>query len=220
MRLHTLIFDFDGTIADSFEATLRVANALAPEFGYRPALPEEVEELRGSSYRTVAAKLGIAWHKIPLIAGRIRRELSRTVSEMETFEALPHVLLELRRRGIQLGILTSNGRDNVERFLVARNMKEFDFISSGTSIWGKQRQLKSLLRSRGLHASEVAYVGDEVRDIEATKPLDVCMIAVGWGYTAAAHLAAHAPDYLIQTPADLLEIPRLRNAPGRGLDVE
>jgi phosphoglycolate phosphatase len=210
MALNTLIFDFDGTLADSFDATLRVANALAPEFGYRPAQPHEIEGLRASSYRNIAAQLRIPWHKIPRIARRIRKELSCSVAEMKTFEGLPGVLLELRQRRIRLGILTSNDRDNVERFLIARDLMHFDFISSSASVWGKRRRLAALLRRRGLKAAEVAYVGDEVRDIEATKPLQVCMVAVAWGYTSMAHLASHAPDHLVLKPIELLDIPELR----------
>jgi HAD superfamily hydrolase (TIGR01549 family) len=210
MTLSTLIFDFDGTLANSFDATLRVANALAPEFGYRPAEPHEVEALRSASYRSVAAQLGVAWHKIPLIATRIRKEVASMVSELDTFDGMPEVLAELRRRGLQLGILTSNDVRNVERFLAARSLNYFDFVTSSSSVWGKERRLKSLLRSHRLEANQVAYVGDEVRDIEATKPLGIRMIAVSWGYTSKAFLAEHAPDYLIDLPVELLKIPTLK----------
>jgi HAD superfamily hydrolase (TIGR01549 family) len=213
MTLRTLIFDFDGTLANSLEATLRVANELAPEFGYRPAEPHEIEALRGASYRSIAAQLGIAWHKIPLIATRIRKELASKVSEMATFEGLPQVLNELRSRGLQLGVLTSNDVRNVEVFFAARGLTGFDFITSSSSVWGKERRLKALLRSRRLGAHEVAYVGDEVRDIEATKPLGVSMIAVSWGYTSKAFLAAHAPDFIVDTPGELLELAPLKRAP-------
>lgn len=209
MTLSTLIFDFDGTLVNSLEPTLRLANALAPEFGYRAAQPHEIEALRCSSYRSIAAQLGIKWHKIPLIAARIRRELSSTVAQMGTFEGLPEALEELRSRGLRFGVLTSNDRENVQRFLAAQKLPDFDFISTSASVWGKQHRLKTLLRRRGLSTAEVAYVGDEVRDIEATKALGICMIAVGWGYATAAHLAAHGPDHLVRTPADLLSLPRL-----------
>jgi HAD superfamily hydrolase (TIGR01549 family) len=211
--LRTLIFDFDGTLANSLDATLRIANELAPEFGYRAAEPHEIEALRGASYRSIATQLGIAWHKIPLIATRVRREVASKITEMATFEGLPQVLFELRRRGLQLGVLTSNDTRNVERFFAARGLTCFDFITSSSSVWGKERRLKALLRSRRLGAHEVAYVGDEVRDIEATKPLGVSMIAVSWGYATKALLAAHAPDFLIDAPSDLLEIPPLKRDP-------
>ncbi len=213
MTIRSLIFDFDGTVADSFDATVRIANALGPVFGYRPAQPDEVEVLRTWSYSRVASELGVSWHKIPLIAARIRKELSENVAHLETFPGLPTVLGELRARGFGLGILTSNSKSNVERFLAARGLDQFDFVSTSSSVWGKQRRLKALLRSHKLRADEVAYVGDEVRDIEATRPLDICMVAVGWGYSAVDHLAEHRPQHLITKPAELLDIFVKRNAP-------
>lgn len=213
MTLRTVIFDFDGTIANSFAVALKIANEIAPEYGYRPARAEEVEALRRASYREVASQLGVAWHKIPLIAARVRRELGRSVETMDTFEGLPSVLGELQARGLRLGILTSNAKANVERFLALRGLPHFDFISTSSSVWGKERRLKALLKERGLEASQVAYVGDEVRDIEATKPLSICMIAVGWGYTAPELLSAHYPDYLLTSPPELLSILRLGERP-------
>lgn len=207
MTVRALIFDFDGTIANSFDVTIGIANALAPVFGYRAAKPEELEELRRWSYRRVATELGVSWHKIPVIAARIRRELAASVASLETFDGLAPVLTELRARGFSLGILTSNSRPNVERFLEARDLsRQFDFVSTSSSVWGKQRRLKALLRSHGLQPSEVAYVGDEVRDIDASKPLGICMVAVGWGYSAPEHLADHDPNYLVTRPAELLDI--------------
>jgi phosphoglycolate phosphatase len=128
---------------------------------------------------------------------------------LPTFDGLPEVLSNLRARGVLLGILTSNDRDNVSRFLAARDLQHFDFISTSTSVWGKERRLKSLLRKQRLSPSEVAYVGDEVRDIEAVKPTGMRRVAVTWGYTATERLAAHAPHHLITAPEELLKLPGL-----------
>ncbi len=206
MDFKAVIFDFDGTLADSLQAALRIGNRLAPEYGYRPVQPGEIEALRRLPYRKVAAHIGLAWHKIPRVATRIRSELSHRLEEVQPFAGLPGVLSELRARKFRLGILSSNARKNVERFLDAHELDDFEFISTASSVWGKQRRLKALLKSRQLEANEVVYVGDEVRDIEATKALDVHVIAVAWGYTAREHLAAHRPDHLIDRPEELLEI--------------
>jgi phosphoglycolate phosphatase len=140
------------------------------------------------------------------VAVRIHQEMGARLGELEPIAGLPSVLSELRARGFSLGILTSNTRSNVEQFLAAHALDRFDFIGAAVHIWGKQRSLKSLLKSRELATHEVVYVGDEVRDIEATRALTVPMIAVGWGFTTSSHLAAHKPDHLIDRPEQLLEI--------------
>ena len=206
MRLETLIFDFDGTVADTFETTLGILNSLAGEFGYRPAEPDEVQELRGLSYGEVGRRLGVSLHKIPFIAARVRRELAESMAGIRPFEALPAVLQQLRESGLSLGIMTSNSRRNVETFLAANEIDSFDFISTAINVWGKQRALKRLLRRRGLDVRATAYVGDETRDIDACKALNLEVVAVSWGYTLAAQLSAQNPDRLVEHPSELLDL--------------
>jgi phosphoglycolate phosphatase len=206
LPVKVVIFDFDGTIADSFDAALRIANGLAPEFNYRVVKPEEIAALRHYSYRKLAEHIGVAWHRIPRIAARVRRELESRFGELQPFAGLSEVLHELRHRGFGLGILTSNSRANVEKFLTIHRLGSFDFIATSASLWGKERRLKSLLKKQGLTAAEIIYVGDEVRDIEASRALAVRSVAVGWGYAAKEQLALHLPDHLIDRPEELLEI--------------
>ena len=214
MDFKVVLFDFDGTLADSFRAALQIGNRLAPEYGYRPVQPGEIEQLRRLPYRDVAAHIGLAWHKIPRVATRVRSELAAKLEEVQPIKGLREVLRELRARNFRLGILSSNTRDNIKRFLDAHELDEFDFITTSSSVWGKERRLKALLKSQRLSTTEVVYVGDEVRDIEATKALAVRVIAVAWGYTAREFLAAHEPDHLIDRPEELLQILPERRAMG------
>ena len=206
MPLKCIIFDFDGTLADSFATTLGILNSLAGEFGYRPAAPEEVQELRRLPYREIGQRLGVSMHKLPWIAARVRRELAQSMTGIRPFEGLPEVLDQLRGSGLSLGIMTSNSRRNVERFLAANQLDSFEFISTSTNVWGKRRALRRLLRRRGLAVEETVYVGDETRDIEATKALRMKVIAVSWGYTLAEQLSSEDPDHLIDHPAQLLDL--------------
>lgn len=212
MDFRVVIFDFDGTIADSFQAALQIGNSLAPEYGYRPVRQDEIETLRRLPYREVAGHIGLAWHKIPRVAARVRSELHRRIEEVQPIEGLRDVLCELRARGFGLGILSSNSRANIERFLKAHGLDAFDFITTSSSVWGKERRLRVLLKNQRLSTSDVIYVGDEVRDIEATQALAVRVIAVAWGYTARDFLAAHEPDHLVDRPEELLSILRERSA--------
>ncbi|HKP60317.1 MAG TPA: HAD-IA family hydrolase [Polyangiales bacterium] len=203
MPIRAAIFDFDGTVADTFEEMLRVLNGLSGEFGYRPAGPDEIELLRGQSPLEVAKRLGVSWAKIPLIVTRARQELAHAMPRVQPFAGVAEALAELRQRGLAVGLLTSNNRVNVQLFL-DRHPITFDFISTGSGLWTKHRRLARLLRREGLSPAQAAYVGDEVRDIEAGRKLGMRSVAVAWGYTTAQMLAAHAPDQLVQSPAELV----------------
>ena len=70
--------------------------------------------------------------------------------------------------------------------------------------------LKSILRNYKLHASEVLYIGDETRDIEAAKECNIPVASVCWGLNTKMALKQLDPDYLIDSPSRLLEIIDLR----------
>ena len=57
-----------------------------------------------------------------------------------------------------------------------------------------------------LTPEEVIYVGDETRDIEASKTIPIKVIAVSWGFNSAEALAKQNPDFLIQKPSELLKV--------------
>jgi len=207
MPVQTAIFDFDGTIADTFAAVVHALNSLADEFGYRIAGPTEIEQLRALPPREVAARLGVAWHKLPLIVTRARKELVRSMPAISPFEGIVDALETLRSGGMSIGLLTSNSRENVDLFL-ANNPIAFDFISTGSGLFSKHRRLAAVLRRRKLSSAQTAYVGDEIRDIEAGRALGMRVVSVGWGYTATPLLRAQAPDYMVSEPAELVRVLR------------
>ena len=203
MQVRAAIFDFDGTVADTFDEMFRVLNGLSGEFGYRPAAPDEIELLRGLSPVEVAKRLGLAWHKLPLVVTRARQELAHAMPRVRPFPGMADALAELRRGGLVVGLLTSNNRVNVQLFLDQHPIV-FDFISTGSGLWTKHRRLARLLKREGLAPAAAAYIGDEVRDIEAGRKLGMRSVAVAWGYTSQQQLAAQAPDRLVHSPAELV----------------
>lgn len=206
MATRAMIFDFDGTIADTFAAVVSVLNSLATEFGYRVARPDELPQLRALRPAELAQAIGITWSQVPRLVARVRKEMAHNMSAVAPFSGIPEALAGLRARGLRLGMLTSNSRENVEIFLAHNPSVQFDFVSAGSGLFSKQHRLKRVLGRERLTPGEVCYVGDEVRDIEAAHALGARMIAVGWGFSATQLLAASRPEHLIADPAELLGI--------------
>jgi phosphoglycolate phosphatase len=77
-------------------------------------------------------------------------------------------------------------------------------VWSENTLFGKQRALKKILKVYELSASEVLYIGDEVRDIEGAKKAGVASGAVTWGYNDEELLLEHEPDVMFNSPQDLL----------------
>lgn len=203
----TLIFDFDGTICDSYLATVRIMNELAPSFGYNVVPESEFEKLKGQNFDTFKKTLGISGFKIPFVLRRGRKLMLERIKTLKAIDGLPEALLELKKQGVALGVLSSNSKRNVEAFLAHNGLLEhFDFVYGESSLFGKARLLKKLLRRERLEAKTVAYVGDEARDVRAAKAVGIASIAVLWGFNTAALLEEAAPDVVISHPSELLTV--------------
>ncbi|HET8936252.1 MAG TPA: HAD-IA family hydrolase [Polyangiales bacterium] len=201
-----MIFDFDGTIADTLHAVIDVFNDLSDEFGYRRGTQKELQLFMGRGLRELAASVGLSWQRLPDLAVRVREEMSRRMHLVLPCPGMAPALAALRARGVGLGILTSNNRENVERFLEHHPTLQFDFISGGSGLFDKHTVLQSLLSARGLALADTCYVGDEVRDVEAARVLGMRAVAVTWGFSSSQLLAACNPDHLIADPNELLSL--------------
>jgi len=202
-----LIFDFDGTIADSFEVILRISNQLAKEFRYPVVHADEIDTLKDLSSREIIKRSGIAPWRLPFLLRRLQRELNQEIPYLHLIPSMKETLLELHEQGVCLGIVTSNSCENVNAFLAIQNLTAvFNFVGSGLSLFGKGRVIQRLLKQHHLDPASVLYVGDETRDIEAARNIGIQVIAVTWGFNSSQALAAANPDYLIHQPQDLLTV--------------
>jgi len=196
-----VIFDFDGTLCDSFKDVFISFNALSARYKFNPILLTRVEELRGLPSREIFRHLKISAYKLPWIVRDIRKIMSSKISSMELFEGMGEALKDLKSRGVVLGVLTSNSSINVHKFLSQNDIEYFDFVISSDSIFGKDRALKKIKRS--LSCNKVFYVGDETRDIIAAKKSGVTAVAVSWGYNNSNILQRAKPHYILNKPSEL-----------------
>jgi len=199
-----IIYDFDGTIADTLHAAVAIYNRMAHEKGFRVVDENNLEFLRGKEARAVLKELGMSMYQVPSLILRGRRELKHSIENLRIFPGMGDLLNKLKSRGYKQGILTSNSEENVRAFLRKNAIDIFDFIHSG-SIFGKGRALKKTMKENHFAPQEVIYVGDETRDIEAAKSAGVKIVSVSWGYNSKEVLEKNNPDWLISRPEELLE---------------
>jgi phosphoglycolate phosphatase-like HAD superfamily hydrolase len=200
-----LIFDFDGTVADTLELSLNTFNLIAHEYDCKPIIKEDWFMLRTMRYQDLTKEYGISNTKMTLILLRIRKEIKARVNELKPIENISNSLLQIRNSGLRMGILTSNSAYNVGMFLKYNHLSDFiDFIYSDKSFFGKDIVLRRLLDHENILKEDVIYVGDETRDIEASRKVGIPVIAVAWGFHNRKTLASHNPDQIADTPGDLL----------------
>lgn len=203
----TLIFDFDGTIADTLGAIADISNRLAPSFGLEPATPEELVAFKDFSVEQLIRQSKVPLLKLLRLLHRLRRELQAEIPHLPVNPGMAETLALLHQQGHTLGIVTSNSEANVQLFLAIHGLTPyFQFIHTGASILGKSRVLKQVMRRQRLQPETVLYVGDETRDVDAAHRVNIRSIAVTWGFNSRRALERHHPDYVIDLPQSLIEI--------------
>ena len=205
MKKNVLIFDFDGTIADTFRYTLELSNRISSEFNFNKIEPHEVEILKDKTSQEVIRYLHVPLLKIPKIVARAKWELSQQITLIEPAQGLREVLVHLKSFGHEMGILTSNSLENVIKFLNNHELNLFDFVSASSRIWGKNKCLNNLIQDKGFNPQEVLYIGDETRDIVAAKKAGIRIAAVTWGYNSLKALQSYCPDCLVHKPEELFQ---------------
>ncbi|MBE0678527.1 MAG: HAD-IA family hydrolase [Bacteroidales bacterium] len=199
-----IIFDFDGTIADTFDLALEIYNRIAPEYNCRPAGPDDLDLFRITKPQELLKIYGVSRLKLLSLMLRIRKELSSHIPEINLIKGMEASLKEISGMGYRMGILTSNSVYNVSNFLDINNLSDlFDFIYSGRSLFGKEKVIRRLLMHEQLSADRVIYVGDETRDIEASKNAGIPVVAVSWGLNRREVLSSLSPDQIADDPKEL-----------------
>ncbi len=202
-----IIFDFDGTIADTVEALVIIANRLALEFGYPQITPEELALLRNLTSREIIKYSGISVFKIPFLVKKVKGELKRKIPDLKPISGIQESLLVLKEKAYRLGIITSNSEENVKEFLKVNDLESiFEFIYSGVTIFGKTTIINNVLRQKQIKSSEAIYVGDETRDVEASQKANIKVIAVTWGFNNEEVLSQQNPDFIVTHPSELLDV--------------
>lgn len=207
MALKVLIFDFDGTIADSRITLVKIANELADEFGYDPVTESDIVRLSNLSSKDVIIQSPIPAYKIPFLLRRVKRQLNEHIAYLQPFEGMEEALSNLKKKGCYLGIITSNLGANVSLFLRKNSLDNyFDFVYSANTLFGKNKVINKAIDKHHLLKDEVIYIGDETRDIEAAKKSNIKVAAVTWGFNSASVLKKYNPDFILDKPQELLDI--------------
>ncbi|MGI0481453.1 HAD-IA family hydrolase [Geminocystis sp. CENA526] len=202
-----IIFDFDGTIADSRNTLLEIGNNLAPEYGFDRVTEDEIIRLSNLSSRDILYQSSIPAYKIPFLLRKVKKELNQQIGNLQPFKGIKEMLNSLKQQGFLLGIVTSNLKENVLEFLSHNKLEiYFDFVYSASTLFGKDRILKKIIKQHDFPLESIFYVGDETRDIEAARKSKIKMIAVTWGFNSAQVLTQYNPDFLIHHPQELIEI--------------
>jgi len=198
--IKSLIFDFDGTIADTFET---IKNIVKKDLGKEGE--EGLRLMKDQGIKGVLKKKKVPIWKLPGLTYKVVRSL-KNKKGIKLFPEIPNIFKKFGKK-YKIGIVSSNSEENIKKILKENNAKNFvEFIYSDISLFGKHITLQKMCKKYKLNPEEVVYIGDEDRDIVGAKKAKVKMIAVTWGYNSERKLKAEHPDYLVNSSKELVKV--------------
>ena len=189
-----ILFDFDGTIADTISAGLEIINSHAEKYGYKK-LDGDINTHFSALQLVKMAEVKL-W-KLPYLIYQLKKKLSERSDELKVLPGAPELIKKLSNEGYELGILTSNSLKTVKAFLKKYELDSFfSFLRTDVSLFGKK---KALAKAKKVINKKIVYIGDELRDIEACKKNDIPIVSIPWGLNSYESLEEHNPGLVAKT---------------------
>lgn len=202
--MKAIIFDFDGTLAESLVLGLEGVNELAPKFKYQPITNTDYIRQKGMR-KIIKEDLQLKWYQLPGYIRSLKKVLMPKIDELQLYEGLPEVIRALDGKAY-LFILTSNIRKAVDHVIKKYELDYFESTFTNIPAFRKHHILKRLLKRYDLTPDQVLYVGDEVRDVDACRKAGVAVVGVSWGLNDRSALVAAEATYVVDTPEELLAL--------------
>lgn len=175
------IFDFDGTIANSFPWFISRINHVARILRFNKVKDEDIERLRSMSTEEILKDLGISFIKLPFVIFYMKRLMSKELHLIELFPEVPLLFATLNTQGIEIVILSSNSSQNVKSIL-GDTAELVSAFFCGAGLRTKERHFR--LVKKAFPKSDLLSIGDEPRDAIAAAKVGISHLNVSWGYAS------------------------------------
>lgn len=211
--LRTVLFDLDGTLADTAPDLAYALNAVLQENGYQP-LPFDSIRPVVSHGGTALIRLGFNIEPDHTDFNRLRDRLleiyrGNLARHTRLFPGMDAVLDEIEHRGMRWGVVTNKPAWLTEPLLEALELSQrAACIVSGDSTAKRKPDPEPMFYAchlAGSHAAECVYIGDAERDIEAGRRAGMRTLVAMFGYVGTEDRPEQwGADHLISEPLEIL----------------
>lgn len=208
MHNHTLpydliLFDFDGTLADTFDLFITIVNTLSIRHGFCSISINKIDALRRLPPHKIILELGVPKWKLPMIARDFLVEMRRHTKKVSLFDGIRDTLITLHSHGCRLGIVSSNSPKNCRDILGRELCNLISHIDGSSPIFGKSDRITRILKKTKTPRDRAIYIGDQLNDAEAAHTAGIDFGGVRWGYSDPDSLARCRPKFLFDSVRDL-----------------
>ena len=203
-KIKAVIFDWNGVITDSLALDHEIFLKECKRKGLK--VPQGVNFYRNVFNDNVFVCLEkIGFHIDDEAERQYRRLYMEGVGGTKPFPGIKPMLKRIKGK-YRLAIITSNYKAAVKTFFKNHKIIEFNTILSSDINRRKENKINIFLDKFSLRKEEIIFVGDTISDILACKAVGVKVIGATWGYQSRAALRKSKPDFLADTPQDIIKI--------------
>ena len=204
MLLH---FDYDGVLVDSFDQLLNAFRRTAVDTGLgRPPTRNDFETIEDLNAAGLAALLGVPEREIDRYTRRTHALLEADGYEPAMFPGIPDLLKTLSERHT-IAIVTSNYEHLVRQGLARNGVDEcVSLVLDARQPGAKSDKIRHALAHFRIPAEEGFMIGDTRGDIRHGRSAGVRTVGVTWGYQARTTLLKEGPDFIVDSPNELLQV--------------
>lgn len=200
-----IIFDFDGTLANTEEASYQVYEQMTEIYGVPQMSRDELKAFKKKPLKQRIKETGIPYYLLPKIVSESQSKLTKFMKDAFPFEGISYLLEKLSKR-FQLIVVSSNHKKIIKKFLKDHNIDVFEKVYGGAALFGKANNIKKAIKKAKSKVKKSIYIGDETRDYHACQELKLDMIAVSWGYEYIEVLLEENIPMIAKTPEDVLSM--------------
>jgi HAD superfamily hydrolase (TIGR01509 family) len=201
-----VVFDLDGTLVDSLDATVRCfQEAVAPALGRTPSAQEVYDRFGPADHEIVSAWVGER-HAAAAVE-RLYRGYDGAWRHTRPFPGVAALLAELRAAGRKLALFTGRGRPSTDALLAATGLAGVFLVT----VTGEEAPrpkpapdgLLAILDRLRVPAADAVYVGDSMKDVDAARGARMRPVGALWGSPEAAALRAEPGLWTAERVDDL-----------------
>lgn len=199
-----LIFDFDGTIADTMEVMYKIYVTMAEKYNMPILSKDDLQAYKKLPLKERLSRQGIPFYMVPKILSESQSMQLQFLEDAKPFEGI-HELLHTLKKHFSLVIVSSNRKSFIKPFLKKHDLMVFDKIYGKAQLFGKADTIQKAIKKEKAHIETSLYLGDETRDLMACQELNLDMIAVSYGYDDKSLLENEGAKVIVDRPVDLLK---------------
>lgn len=211
-----LIFDLDGTLADTMPSILHAVNLTMKHFGYPEKTYDDVRRAIGNGAyklieRVIPAEIAADKNAVLEALEYYERMYDETYIEADRcYDGMSQTLCELKRRGYTIAVL-SNKQDEYVKPIVERITEKGTVSLAIGQRDGYPRKPDPtvpyiIVGELGYTTENSVFIGDSDVDVITAKNAGMMSVGCAWGYRERELLMENGADIIIDTPEELLNI--------------